>query len=66
MDKPENRQKAIRIMLADDHLIVREGLVGVPSEEPDFELVGFAENGEKEWLTRYVLYHGAETICQRV
>jgi two-component system, NarL family, response regulator len=34
-------------MLADDHLIVREGLVTVLSDEPDFEFVGFAEDGEQ-------------------
>jgi two-component system NarL family response regulator len=34
-------------MLADDHLIVREGLVTVLGEEPDFEFVGFAEDGEE-------------------
>jgi DNA-binding NarL/FixJ family response regulator len=43
-DKPENK---IRIMLADDHMIVREGLVTVLGEEPDFEFVGFAEDGEQ-------------------
>lgn len=43
-DKQENK---IRIMLADDHLIVREGLVTVLSEEADFEFVGFAEDGEQ-------------------
>ena len=43
-DKQENK---IRIMLADDHLIVREGLVTVLGEEPDFEFVGFAEDGEQ-------------------
>jgi two-component system NarL family response regulator len=34
-------------MLADDHLIVREGLVTVLSEEPDFEFTGFAEDGQQ-------------------
>jgi DNA-binding NarL/FixJ family response regulator len=43
-DKHENK---IRIMLADDHLIVREGLVTVLGEEPDFDFVGFAEDGEQ-------------------
>ena len=43
-DKQENK---IRIMLADDHLIVREGLITVLGEEPDFEFVGFAEDGEQ-------------------
>jgi len=46
--KPTDRQEnKIRIMLADDHLIVREGLVTVLGEEPDFEFVGFAEDGEQ-------------------
>jgi two-component system, NarL family, response regulator len=35
------------VRLADDHLIVREGLVTVLSEEPDFEFIGFAEDGEQ-------------------
>lgn len=37
-------------MLADNHLIVREGLVTVLSEEPDFAFVGFAE-GAKLFIT---------------
>ncbi|MBV8212032.1 MAG: response regulator transcription factor [Verrucomicrobia bacterium] len=46
--KPTDQQEnKIRIMLADDHLIVREGLVTVLGEEPDFEFVGFAEDGEQ-------------------
>jgi two-component system NarL family response regulator len=47
MEQPDQQAKRIRIMLADDHLIVREGLVTVLSEEPDFEFVGFAEDGEQ-------------------
>ena len=47
MARPDDKAKRIRIMLADDHLIVREGLVTVLSEEPDFEFVGFAEDGEQ-------------------
>ena len=43
-DKPEGK---IRVLLADDHWIVREGLVTVLGEEPDFEFVGFAEDGEQ-------------------
>jgi two-component system NarL family response regulator len=46
-EQPDKPEKQIRIMLADDHLIVREGLVTVLSEEPDFEFVGFAEDGEQ-------------------
>ena len=47
MKPTDNRESKIRIMLADDHLIVREGLVTVLGEEPDFEFVGFAEDGEQ-------------------
>jgi DNA-binding NarL/FixJ family response regulator len=47
IEQPNKQEKRIRIMLADDHLIVREGLVTVLSEEPDFEFVGFAEDGEQ-------------------
>jgi two-component system NarL family response regulator len=45
-DEPHEEER-IRIMLADDHLIVREGLVTVLSEEPDFEFTGFAEDGQQ-------------------
>jgi two-component system NarL family response regulator len=45
MEQPDKQEKRIRIMLADDHLIVREGLVTVVGEEPDFEFIGFAEDG---------------------
>ena len=36
---------SIRIMLADDHPVVRAGLVGLLAMEPDFEIVGEAANG---------------------
>ncbi len=35
----------IRIMLADDHPIVREGLAAVLGTQPDFEIVGQANDG---------------------
>lgn len=37
----------IRIMLVDDHAVVRSGLGAFLSVNPDFELVGEAENGEQ-------------------
>jgi DNA-binding NarL/FixJ family response regulator len=37
----------IRILIADDHFIVRMGLVTVVNMEPDMEVVGEAENGEQ-------------------
>ncbi|HEY1014679.1 MAG TPA: response regulator transcription factor [Herpetosiphonaceae bacterium] len=35
----------IRILVADDHPVVRDGLVAVLSTQPDFEVVGEAANG---------------------
>lgn len=37
----------IRIMLVDDHTVVRSGLSAFLSANPDMELVGEAENGEQ-------------------
>ncbi|MCP4427890.1 MAG: response regulator transcription factor [Chloroflexi bacterium] len=37
--------KIIRILLADDHEVVRRGLSLVLRQEPDFEVVGETENG---------------------
>ncbi len=39
--------KAITVLLADDHMIVREGLRVLLSTEPDIEVVGEAENGRQ-------------------
>ena len=36
----------IRIMVVDDHPIVRQGLVAALEDEPDFEVVGAAESAE--------------------
>ena len=38
---------SIRILLADDHGIVREGLRSLLEKEPDIKVVGEAENGRK-------------------
>lgn len=47
-DTPESATEDgahIRILVADDHPIVRDGLVAVLSTQPDFEVVGEAGNG---------------------
>jgi len=38
--------KAIRILLADDHAVVREGLRALLEQQPDIEIVAEAGNGE--------------------
>ncbi len=37
----------IRILLVDDHPVVRAGLVGLLSSQPDFEVAGEASNGQE-------------------
>ena len=41
---------AIRIVVADDHAIVRDGLRALIETQPDLEVVGEAENGQEAWL----------------
>ncbi|HET8628877.1 MAG TPA: response regulator transcription factor [Thermomicrobiales bacterium] len=38
---------SIRIMIADDHPVVREGLAAMLSREPDIEVVGEARDGQE-------------------
>jgi DNA-binding NarL/FixJ family response regulator len=37
----------IRLMIVDDHPVVRDGLRGMLENQPDFEVVGEASNGEE-------------------
>src|ERR1051326_4419412 len=37
----------IRILVADDHPIVRDGLIAILNTQPDFEVVGEAATGPK-------------------
>jgi PAS domain S-box-containing protein len=43
---PARAIKRIRIMLVDDHLVMRQGLAGLLRGEPDFEIVGEASDGD--------------------
>ena len=36
----------IRLVIVDDHPVVRDGLRGMLASQPDFEVIGVAENGE--------------------
>ena len=42
-----NNPDAIRILTVDDHPILREGIAAILAAEPDFELVGEANNGRE-------------------
>lgn len=43
-DRPSDAE-AIRVLLADDHKILRQGLAGLLAEEPGIEVVGEASDG---------------------
>jgi len=42
-----NESEKIRVMVVDDHLVVREGLITLLKTFPDFNLVGEASSGEE-------------------
>ena len=44
---PTSSVKKIRILLADDHTVVRKGFGMLLSAQPDFEIVGEARNGRE-------------------
>lgn len=44
--KPEQTRLPIRLLLADDHWVVRQGLSLFLARDPEFEVIGEAEDGE--------------------
>ena len=46
-ERSSNINGSIRILVADDHPVVRTGLTAVLAQQPDLELVAEAENGER-------------------
>jgi NarL family two-component system response regulator LiaR len=46
-DKPTQKDNPIRVLIVDDHVIIRKGVKAVLDLVPDIELVGEAENGKQ-------------------
>ena len=44
--RESGRMSRIRVLIVDDHPVVRDGLRGMLSDEPELEVVGEAEDGE--------------------
>lgn len=44
---PETRSEMIRLLLADDHTVVRRGISMLLASETDFEIIGEAEDGAR-------------------
>lgn len=53
---PPTRRKQIRVIVADDHPVVREGLAAMVSAQRDMKLVGEAENGKMAVREYFRLY----------
>jgi DNA-binding NarL/FixJ family response regulator len=47
MDQRSSNSETIRVLVADDHPVVRTGLAAVLVQQPDLDLVAEAENGER-------------------
>jgi len=47
MGSSENSEKKIRVLLADDHKVFREGIASILDKISDIEVVGMASNGEE-------------------
>ena len=57
-----NSTKPITVLLADDHMIVREGLKKLLEAESDIEVIGEAANEFAETLSREAGYEICETL----
>lgn len=55
-----NKEESIRVLLADDHALFRDGIGRILNQEPDIEVVGYARDGREaielaRKLTPYVI-----------
>jgi DNA-binding NarL/FixJ family response regulator len=48
-DLPGESTEVLRVVLADDHAVVREGLKALVNAQPDMRVVGEAADGEAAW-----------------
>ena len=48
-DLPGEATEVLRVVLADDHAVVREGLKALVNAQPDMRVVGEAADGEAAW-----------------
>jgi len=46
----------IKVLIADDHQLFREGLINLLSESPEIDLIGYADNG-KDAYEKAVIYN---------
>ena len=44
---PQDKDQPIRILIADDHPMLREGVLAVVEMQPDMTVVGEAANGDQ-------------------
>ncbi len=53
-------QNRIAIVIADDHVVLRESLTALLQSQPDFDVVGAAANGEE--ALRLVQQHNPQVL----
>ncbi len=57
---PEDAEPRIKILIADDHPVVREGLTAMIQRQPDMHVVAEAENGRQ--ATELALLHKPDVV----
>ena len=50
VEAPSTETQTIRVFIADDHALVREGLRLIIEKQPDMEVVGEAGDGQEAWM----------------